>query len=211
MVTSTNVIVTVASQISEAVAVGKTGVAGHSIGVVAAGQVMDGGVSSTTATVRLQVEALPQSSVAVQVRVTLYSCGQIPLGVVTSTKVMVTLPSHSSVAVAGGNTGVAGHSIGDITVGQVKTGPVLSVTETVWLHVEELLQSSVAVQVRVTLYSCEQIPLGVVTSTNVIVTVPSHPSEAVACGNTGVAGHSIGEVAVGQVITGPALSVTDTV
>ena len=54
---------------------------------------------------------------------------------------------------AGGKVGVAGHSIGVTTIGQVMTGGVLSVTEIVLLHVAELPQSSVAVQVRVTLYS----------------------------------------------------------
>ena len=77
----------------------------------------------------------------------------MPLGVVTSAKVIVGVASHASTAVAGGNTGVAGHSIGDTTVGQVRTGAVLSVTEIVRLHVEEFPQSSVAVHVRVTLYS----------------------------------------------------------
>ena len=62
-------------------------------------------------------------------------------------------PSHASVAVAAGNVGVAGHSIGETTVGHVITGAVLSVTEMVLLHVEELPQSSVAIHVRVTLYS----------------------------------------------------------
>lgn len=72
---------------------------------------------------------------------------------VTSAKVIVTVASHTSVAVAAGNVGVAGHSMGDTTVGHVITGGVLSVTEIVRLQVAEFPQSSVAVQVRVTLYS----------------------------------------------------------
>ena len=68
-------------------------------------------------------------------------------------KVIVGVASHASTAVAGGNVGVAGHSIGVTTVGHVITGGVLSVTEIVRLHVAELPQSSVAVHVRVTLYS----------------------------------------------------------
>ena len=49
---------------------GKTGVAGHWIGETAAGQVIVGGVVSCTTIVRLHVALLPQSSRAVQVRVT---------------------------------------------------------------------------------------------------------------------------------------------
>ena len=69
-----------------------------------------GGVVSTTVIVWLQLEWLPQWSVAVQVRVTLYDCGQLP-GVVASLNVTVGLWSHSSDTVGAGNTGVAGHSM----------------------------------------------------------------------------------------------------
>ena len=48
---------------------GKTGVAGHWIGVTGAGQVMTGGVVSITATVWLHVDMLPLQSVHFQVRV----------------------------------------------------------------------------------------------------------------------------------------------
>jgi hypothetical protein len=98
--------------------------------------------------VLLQVDELLQSSVAVQVRVTENSCGQLP-GVVTLLLVTATLMSHRSEAVAGPKFGVLGHSTFD-TVGHVIEGGVLSVTEMVRLQVEELPQSSVAVQVRVT-------------------------------------------------------------
>jgi hypothetical protein len=117
---------TLASQSSVAVAAGKFGVAGHSIGVVTVGQLMTGGVLSVTKMVLLQVLEFPQSSTAVQVRVTEYSCGQMPLGVVTSLEVGVTLASQSSVAVAAGKFGVAGHSIGVLTVGQLTTGASVS-------------------------------------------------------------------------------------
>lgn len=53
----------------------------------------------------------PQSSVAVQVLVTLYASGQDP-GVVTSANVTVTLASQASDTVGGTNTGVAGQLIG---------------------------------------------------------------------------------------------------
>ena len=63
---------------------------------------------------------------------------------------IVTVASHASVAEAAPKVGVAGHSIGDVTVGQVIAGGVISCTTIVRLQVDELLQSSVAVQVRVT-------------------------------------------------------------
>ena len=80
---------------------------------------------SVTEMVRLQVDALPQSSVAVQVRVTLYSAAQLP-GVVTSDDVIATVASQASVAVAAPKLGVAGHSMGDTTEGQVIEGAVTS-------------------------------------------------------------------------------------
>ena len=99
-----------------------------------------------------------------------------------------TLGSHASVAVAGGNTGVAGQLIGETTVGHVITGGVLSITTIVLLHVAVLPQSSVAVHVLVVLYAPGQAP-ATVTSANVTVTEGSQASVAVAGGNTGVAGH----------------------
>lgn len=142
-------IVGFASQASVAVGVPNTGVAGQLI-VVLVGQVIVGAVSSLTEIVRLQVAVLPQSSVAVQVRFTLYSCGQVP-GVVASTKVIATLLSQASVAVGGLNTGVAGHSIGEVCVTQVIVGLVTSCTTMVRLQVAVFPQSSDAVQVRFTL------------------------------------------------------------
>ena len=165
-----------------------------------------GGVLSSTAIVRLQLEEFPQASVAVQVRVTEYSCGQSP-GVVESEKVMVGLASQASVAVAAPKFGVAGHSIGVLTVGQLITGGVVSTTQMVRLQVDELPQSSVAVQVRVTQYSAGQSP-GTVTSAKVMVGLASQASVAVAAPKFGVAGHSMGEVTVGQLITGGVVSTT---
>jgi hypothetical protein len=52
---------------------------------------------SLTVTVALQVEVLPQSSVALQIRV--FTTGQLPLGVVLTT-VTVTVWSQASLAVA---------------------------------------------------------------------------------------------------------------
>ena len=62
---SAKVMDTFASQLSEAVAAGNTGDEGHSIGETTAGQFIVGAVISLTTMVRLQVEKLPQSSVAV--------------------------------------------------------------------------------------------------------------------------------------------------
>jgi len=62
---------TVASQASVAVGGVKTGVAGQLIGVVCVTHVIVGGVISCTTIVPLQVAVLPQSSVAVQVLLTL--------------------------------------------------------------------------------------------------------------------------------------------
>src|SRR5688572_814928 len=126
---------------------------------------------------RLQVDVLPQSSVAVQVRVNWKLPGQLP-GVVTSLKLMATEGSQASVAVAAAKVGVAGQLIGDITVGQVMAGGVISCTLMARLQVDVLPQSSVAVQVRVTVYSAGQSP-GVVTSAKVTATAVSHASVAV--------------------------------
>src|SRR5258706_4697795 len=143
-----NVGITLGSHKSEAVAAPKEGLAGHST-LDTVGHVIVGAVLSVTEIVLLQVEVLPQSSVAVQVRVTENSCGQLP-GVVTLLAVISTLMSQASDAVAGPNDGVLGHSTVAAGLGHVIEGGVLSVTEMVLLQVEELPQSSVAVQVRVT-------------------------------------------------------------
>ena len=74
----------------------------------------------------LHVEEFPQSSVAVQVLVTVSSAGHVP-GVVTSLKVIVTVASQASVAVANPKVGVAGQSIVSFGItGQVMTGGVVS-------------------------------------------------------------------------------------
>jgi len=75
---------------------------------------------------------------------------QVP-GVVTSEKVTTTVRSHASVAVGGINAGVAGQAIGLTCVAHVMVGGVMSCTEMMALQVAVLPQSSVAVQVLVTL------------------------------------------------------------
>ena len=148
--TSEKVIATVRSQASVAVGGVNTGVAGQAIGDVCATHVIVGGVISCTTMVPLQVAVLPQSSVAVHVLLTLYVPVQVP-GVVKSENVMVTLGSQASVAVGGVNTGVAGQLIGVVWVAQVIVGGVISCTTMVALQVAVFKQSSVAVQVLVTL------------------------------------------------------------
>ena len=143
---------------------------------------------------------------AVHVRVTEYACGQ-DSGVVTSAKVGVTAPAHASVAVGVANDGAAGHSIVEGAGKDEITGAVLSSTLIVWLAVELFPQGSVAVHVRVTLYSCGQLP-GVVTSAKVGVTDPAHASNAVGVANDGTAGHSIVEGPGSAEITGAVLSST---
>ena len=151
-----------------------------------------GGVISCTTIVPVQVAVFPQSSVAVQVLVVLYDPAQEP-GVEASTKVMVTVASHASVAVGAVNTGSAGQLTGVVCATQVIVGGVISCTKMVPLHVAVLPQSSVAVQVLVVLYDPAQEP-GVEASTKVIVTVASHASVAVGGVNTGSAGQLTGVV-----------------
>jgi hypothetical protein len=100
---------------------------------------------SRTVIVALQVDVLPQSSVALQTRVC--TVGQVPAGVVLTT-VIVTVASQASVAVAVPQEGVAGQSI-VVLAGQVIEGAVISRTVMVALQVDVLPQSSVALQIRV--------------------------------------------------------------
>ena len=74
---------------------------------------------------RLQVDVLPQSSVAVQVRVTLKLAGHPP-GVVASLNVRATLASHASLAEAAPKEGVDPQATGEETAGQVMLGGIRS-------------------------------------------------------------------------------------
>ena len=69
----------------------------------------------------------------------------------TSEKVTATVRSQASVAVGGLNSGVAGQVIGEVCSAQVIVGGVISCTTMVALQVAVFKQSSVAVQVLVTL------------------------------------------------------------
>ena len=98
-VTSLKVIVGVASQ---SVAVADPVLAGNVLAVhcivTLIGQVITGGVLSSTTIVCIQLLEFPQSSVATQVREMVLSCGHAPPEV-TSLKVTVGVPSQLSVAV----------------------------------------------------------------------------------------------------------------
>src|SRR2546426_22408 len=109
---------------------------------VLAGSVeIDGGRVSTTLMVWLAVELLPQWSVAVQVRVTEWACGQFPV-VVASANVRVGLGSQASVAVGVVNTGAAGHSTMVLAGSAEMVGGRVSTTLMVWLAVARLPQRS---------------------------------------------------------------------
>ena len=74
--------------------------------VASAGQVIAGDVLSTTVTTCTQLELLPQSSVAVHVRVTVRSCGQLPAAKALLW-LIATLSSQVSVALAAPVTAVS--------------------------------------------------------------------------------------------------------
>jgi len=118
------------------------------------GQVILGGVLSSTKMTWMQELELPQASVALQVRLMVISCAQTVLGIITSVEVIVGAASQRSVAVATPlvppGAVLESHSM-VISGGHVINGGVVSCTAIVALHVAELRQSSVAVHVLVTL------------------------------------------------------------
>ena len=129
---------------------------------MAAGQVILGGVLSSTNITCRHVLELPQSSVALQVLLMVYSCGQVGLCIVTSVDVTVGVASQLSVAVAvpfaPPGAVLAEHSRVRFG-GQVITGAVLSSTTMTCRHVLELPQSSVALHVLLMVYSCGHVGL----------------------------------------------------
>ena len=131
--------------VAEPVAEGPVG-SPHST-VASAGQVMTGGVVSTTVIVWTQEAVLPQSSVAVQVREMVSVLPQP--GAEESEKLTEASPQESlAVAepVAEGPVGSPHSTVA--SAGQVMSGGVVSTTEIVWTQEAVLPQSSVAVQVR---------------------------------------------------------------
>ena len=96
------------------------------------GQVIAGGVLSSMTIICVQVAVLPQSSLAVQVRLIVYSCGQVGLGVIISLDVIFKTGSQLSVAVAvpaGPPGAVLAEHCNVKLAGQVITGGVLSSTD----------------------------------------------------------------------------------
>lgn len=143
---------TIASQTSRAVASPKEGDEPHSTGLMTVGHSITGGVVSNMSIVLLHVAVFPQSSVAVYVLVTLDPRRHEP-GIVTSVYVIPTKASHASMAEGVPNDNDDPHSAGLLTTGQMITGGVLSCTTMVLLQAAVFPQSSIAIQVLVTLYS----------------------------------------------------------
>jgi hypothetical protein len=178
--------------------------------VILAGQVISGAALSSTKMTWIQVVELPHSSSAIQVLLSVNSCGHVP-GKLISEKVIVGVRSQLSVAVAvpvaGGNV-LSEHEMVRFG-GQVNSGPALSSTKMTCTQEAELPQSSAANQVLLIVYSCGQ-PPATVTSEEVIVGVPSQLSVAVAvpvfAGNVLSVQSTV--MFAGQVIAGPASSVT---
>jgi hypothetical protein len=91
--------------------------------VVLAGQVMDGAVLSFTVIVALQVDVLPQSSVALQIRV--FTTGQVAACVVLTTLHRPLHHRHRGRCIAPNRS--AGQAM-VVLAGQVMAGAVLSFT-----------------------------------------------------------------------------------
>src|SRR5437870_2236194 len=119
-------------------------------------EVTTGAVWSSTLMVWLHEAELPQASVAVQVRRTLLTAGQLAASVSSET-VTVGLGSQASVKIGVPNAGCEGHWMVSSAGQLVTTGAVWSSTVMVWLHEDELPQASVAVQVRRTLLTAGQL------------------------------------------------------
>ena len=117
---------------------------------------------------------------------------------------MTFVPQQASIAVAGFKT----HEVPHCTVwllGQVITGGVVSMTVTIWLHVMELEQQSVARQVRVTISGQKLLALVTVLSTVMVTFVPQQASMAVGAVND----HGVPQLTVrllAQVRTGGCVS-----
>ena len=149
--------------------------------------------------------ALPHKSVAVHILVMVYSEGQSP-GIVESMDESVNGNPHPSDA-ATENCGCDGQLI--VAAGGTAKiiGGVTSCTVMVWAAVELFPQASIAVHVRVTLYSPGQSP-GVLTSAKFKLKALPQASVAVAVTKEGVAGQLMVEGAGNVEITGPVTSCT---
>jgi hypothetical protein len=191
-------------QLSVAVGVVQDGTPEHSIVEGPGNPEITGGKVSSTLIVWDAVAVFPQPSSAVQVRVILYSFGQVPF-VVTSANVKVGTP-QLSVAVGVVQDGVPEHSIVVVPGNPEMTGGTVSSTFIVCDAVAVFPQPSSAVQVRVMLYSFGQVPL-TVTSTKFNVGVPQL-SVTVGVAQEGVAEHSILDGPGNPEITGGVVSST---
>jgi hypothetical protein len=119
---------------SVAVTVQKTGTAlvPQVFTTILLGQMIVGGVVSTTVTICLQLAALLQQSTAVQVRTTI--SGQAGLLVtVLATEIDTFVPQQASEAVGGSNVQAVPHWT-VLLVAQVITGGVVSTTVTFWVQ-----------------------------------------------------------------------------
>src|SRR3989339_252270 len=156
---------TEASQLSVAVtSVPVTAAAGtllHCTVTLAGTPASTGAVVSCTVITCEPVEALPQLSVAVHVRVKVYESGQVP-SVRTSANTMSTDESQLSVAVTSVPITAAAGTLLHCTVTlagiPASTGTVVSCTVITCVPVEALPQLSVAVHVRVRVYESGQVP-----------------------------------------------------
>ena len=191
-------------QLSVAVGVAKFGVPSHSIVDGPGKPLITGGVVSSIVKTWEAVAVFPQSSVAVQVRVMVYSLGHDPF-VVTSAKTSAGV-AQLSVAVGVTQLGVPEHSTVDGPGKPLMTGGVVSSTVMTCSAVAVLPQSSVAVQVRVIVYPSGHAP-AIVASTKVKAGV-AQLSVAVGVAQFGVAEHSIVEGPGKPLITGGVVSST---
>ena len=139
--------------------------------VILVGQVMVGGVVSTTVTVWLHCEKLPQLLMACHVRVAMKVLPQVALVIV------LTMINVEGCEAAGSSKAQALPSSTVLFVTQRIAGALVSTTVTVWLQVLLLPQASVARQVRVATNPAPQRLLVTVTTT-LIALVPQ-PSLAV--------------------------------
>ncbi len=191
-------------QLSVAVGVVQDGVPEHSIAEGPGSPEITGGMVSSTLIVCVAVAVFPHPSSAVQVRVILYSFGQVPF-VVTSAKLKVGTP-QLSVTVGVVQDGVPEHSIVVGPGNPETTGGVASSTLKTWVAVAVFPHPSSAVQVRVTVYSFGQDPF-VVTSAKVNVGTPQI-SVAVGVVHEGVSEHSMAEGPGNPEMTGGIVSST---
>jgi len=165
--------------------------------------VITGGVLSSTVIFCDEEVELPQASIAVHVRVTLYSLPQRP-GTLTSLEVIVAEP-HASLAVGELNDGVAGHSIVALAPTPAITGPVVSWTVIVCEATAVLPHGSEEVHVRVNVPVLPQ-PVTLVSMKLKLAVL--HASVALGVLNTGAAGHWIVALGPTPEITGAVRSIT---